>query len=110
MNFFNSEVVQDQLQSIYDTYVELQKTSENISSLPKDKAKKHVQNTKELIEKQKLFYVRLQLSSSTDEDAADMKNRIDLISNMFGYSTLLESLNGMEEYLERVLKDLDTPD
>ena len=110
MSFFNSEVVQDQLQSIYDTYSELAKTSDNISSMPKEEAQKHIQKTKALIEKQKLFYVRLQLSASTDEDAADMKNRIDLISQMFGHDTLLDCLGGMEVYLDKVMKDLDTRD
>jgi hypothetical protein len=107
MSFFNSEIVQEQLQKIYDTYIELQKSAEAIGEMPKDKAIKHIQKTKELIEKQKLFYTRLQLSSTEDEDAADMKHRIDLITNMFGYSTLSESLDSMNQYLDNVLRSLD---
>jgi hypothetical protein len=75
--------------------------------MPKEEALKHVEKTKNLIEKQKIFYTRLQLSSSMDEDAADMKHRIDLISNMFGYTNLNESLSSMENYLDRVAADLD---
>lgn len=107
MSFFNSEIVQEQLQSIYDTYVELLDNSDNLKSMPKEQALRHVEKTKNLIEKQKIFYTRLQLSSSMDEDAADMKHRIDLISNMFGYNTLIESLASMENYLDRVAEDLD---
>lgn len=107
MSFFNSEIVQEQLQSIYDTYVELLDNSDNLTSMPKEQALRHVEKTKNLIEKQKIFYTRLQLSASMDEDAADMKHRIDLISNMFGYTTLIESLTSMENYLDRVVADLD---
>jgi ribosome-binding ATPase YchF (GTP1/OBG family) len=110
MSFFNSEIVQEQLQSIYDTYVDLQKAAEAIGEMPKEKAIKHIEKTKNLIEKQKLFYTRLQLSSMEDEDAADMKHRIDLITNMFGYNTLSESLDSMNQYLDNVLRSLDKAD
>lgn len=108
MSFFNSEIVQEQLQSIYDTYVDLQKTAEALGQMPKEKAVRHIEKTKNLIEKQKIFYTRLQLSASEDEDAADMKHRIDLITNMFGYNTLSESLDSMTVYLDNVLRSLDT--
>ncbi|UYA57496.1 hypothetical protein SCREM1_39 [Synechococcus phage S-CREM1] len=107
MSFFNSEMVQDHLQSIYDTYMELYDKSEELATMPKEEALKHIGKTKELVEKQKIFYTRLQLSSSIDEDAADMKHRIDLISNMFGYNNLIDSLSSMEKYLDRVAADLD---
>jgi hypothetical protein len=107
MSFFNSEIVQEQLQSIYDTYVELLDNSDSLTTMPKEEALKHVEKTKNLIEKQKIFYTRLQLSSTMDEDASDMKHRIDLISNMFGYNNLMESLSSMENYLDRVAEDLD---
>jgi hypothetical protein len=110
MSFFNSEIVQVQLQSIYDTYLDLQKVAEAIGDMPKDKAIKHINKTKQLIEKQKLFYTRLQLSSKEDGDAADMKHRIDLITNMFGYKNLTESLNSMNLYLDNVLASLDRAD
>ena len=108
MSFFNSEIVQEQLQSIYDTYVDLQKTAEALGQMPKEKAVRHIEKTKNLIEKQKIFYTRLQLSASEDEDVADMKHRIDLITNMFGYNTLSESLDSMTVYLDNVLRSLDT--
>jgi hypothetical protein len=107
MSFFNSEIVQEQLQSIYDTYIELVDNSDNLTSMPKDEALRHVEKTKNLIEKQKIFYTRLQLSSYEDEQASDMKHRIDLISSMFGYRNLIESLESMEQYLDKVAKDLD---
>lgn len=107
MSFFNSQIVQKQLQIIYDTYLDLQKSAETIGQMPKPKAIEHVKKTKELIEKQKLFYVRLQLSSSEDQDASDMKHRIDLIVNMFGFETLIESLDSMSIYLDNVLVSLD---
>jgi hypothetical protein len=42
-----------------------------------------------------------------DEDAADMKHRIDLITNMFGYNSLSESLDSMNQYLDNILRSLD---
>lgn len=110
MSFFNSEIVQEQLQSIYDTYVDLNKTAEAIGQMPKDKAILHIEKTKNLIEKQKIFYTRLRLSSPEDPDAADMRHRIDLITNMFGYDNLSESLDSMTTYLDNVLRSLDNDD
>lgn len=107
MSFFNSPIVQEQLQTIYDTYLDLQKTPEAIGEMPKDLAIQHIERTKGLIDKQKLFYVRLQLSSLEDSEAADMKHRIDLISSMFGYDSLIDSLNSMNLYLDNVIRSLD---
>lgn len=107
MSFFNSDIVQEQLQTIYDSYVDLQKCGKAIGEMPIPTAINHINKTKQLIEKQRLFYTRLQLCSSEDNEARDMKQRIDLISDMFGYDTIVESLDSMTKYLDNVLRSLD---
>ena len=56
---------------------------------------------KVLIDKQRTFYGRLCLAASEDTDAADMKTRINALSQAFGYSDLMECMDAMVRTLEQ---------
>ena len=60
----------------------------------------HIEDCKNLIDKQKTFYGRLCLAASEDREAADMKSRINALSNAFGYKDLLECMDAMIQTLE----------
>ena len=60
----------------------------------------HIQDCKNLIDKQKTFYTRLCLASSEDPEASDMKERINALTNAFGYDDLIECMNAMVATLE----------
>ena len=63
----------------------------------------------DLIDKQRTFYTRLCLSAPEDSEAADMKERINLMSKAFGFENLYECLDKLTETLDAARKkELDT--
>ena len=92
-DFFKSEQVQDNLQDIFNTYQEVASMTSQLATMNK-------QDCKVLIDKQKTFYGRLCLAASEDSEAADMKTRINALSQAFGYMDLLECMDAMVETLE----------
>lgn len=99
-NFFKSEQVQSNLQDIFTTYQELASMTSKLGSMNKNEKLDHIEDCKILIDKQKTFYGRLCLAASEDPEAADMKTRINALSNAFGYKDLGECMDAMVETLE----------
>ena len=60
----------------------------------------HIDKTKELVEKQKLFYTRLALAAMEDQEASDLKTRINAMSQAFGYRDLGDCFDSMIEHLD----------
>ena len=64
----------------------------------------------DLIEKQKLFYTRLCLSAQTDNEAADMKTRVNAMCEAFGFKDLADCMDNMVKTLaDAKEKELDKP-
>jgi len=101
MSFFKSEQVQLDLQSIFSTYQEVASKTSTLSSMSSEEKIKHIEECKQLIDKQKTFYTRLSLASYDDPEASDMKQRINAMCNAFGYSDLSECMSAMIETLEK---------
>jgi|TARA_B100002019_G_scaffold70081_1_gene60303 hypothetical protein len=104
MSFFDSEQVQENLQDIFNTYQKLSYMTSKLPSMDSDQKLQHIDHCKSLIEKQKNFYTRLTLASYDDPSAAEMKTRINSLSNAFGYSHLGECLDAMVRTLEQAAK------
>ena len=68
----------------------------------------HIDKCKVLIDKQKNFYTRLTLASKEDAEAADMKTRIDALSQAFGYASLIDCMDAMLVTLESRKKSIRT--
>ena len=100
-NFFKSEQVQANLQDIFDTYQEVASMTSQLGSMSKKEKLEHIEDCKTLIDKQKTFYGRLCLAAAEDSEAADMKTRINALSNAFGYRDLAECMEAMVETLEQ---------
>ena len=99
-NFFNSEQVQSNLQDIFDTYQEVASMTAQLSTMSREERLDHIEDCKNLIDKQKTFYGRLCLAASEDREAADMKSRINALSNAFGYKDLAECMDAMIQTLD----------
>lgn len=99
--FFESDGVQDEIQQIFSDYRHLATASEKLGHLTKDKRKEHIDKTKELIEKQKIFFTRLQLAASEDAEAADLKVRITAMAQTFGYRDVIDCFDKMVVTLEQ---------
>ena len=79
-----------------------------LATMSKEEKLEHIEDCKNLIDKQKTFYGRLCLAPDNAE-AADMKTRIDALSNAFGYQHLSECLEAMVMTLEQAAKqEVDT--
>ena len=98
--FFNSDQVQNNLQDIFNTYQEVAAMTAKLATMSREERLDHIEDCKNLIDKQKTFYGRLCLAASEDREAADMKSRINALSNAFGYKDLLECMNAMIQTLE----------
>jgi len=98
--FFNSAQVQDNLQDIFNTYQEVAAMTAQLSTMSRQERLDHIEDCKNLIDKQKTFYGRLCLAASEDREAADMKSRINALSNAFGYKDLAECMDAMIKTLE----------
>ena len=107
MSFFNSNQVQKNLQDIFNTYQALAQKSSQLTRMSKEERAVHIEECKELIDKQKTFYFRLQLAAKEDKEALDMKDKINQLSQAFGYDTLLTCMDAMILTLENAEKDLD---
>ena len=100
MSFFKSEQVQHDLQSIFSYYQEIASDTSRLGIMDREEKLGHIQDCKNLIDKQKTFYTRLCLASSEDPEASDMKERINALTNAFGYDDLIECMNAMVATLE----------
>ena len=101
MSFFQSDQVQSNLQDIFSTYQKLSYMTSRLPSMDKEQKLEHIENCKSLIDKQKTFYGRLCLAASEDTEAADMKTRINALSQAFGYRDLAECMDAMVMTLEQ---------
>ena len=98
--FFNSDQVQNNLQDIFNTYQEVAAMTAQLSTMSREERLDHIEDCKNLIDKQKTFYGRLCLAASEDSEAADMKSRINALSNAFGYKDLAECMDAMISTLD----------
>ena len=100
MSFFKSEQVQQDLQSIFSYYQEIASDTSRLGIMDREEKLGHIQDCKNIIDKKKTFYTRLCLASSEDPEASDMKERINALTNAFGYDDLIECMTAMVATLE----------
>jgi hypothetical protein len=104
--FFNSENVQNSINDIFKTYQRLSFMQSRLATMDAEQRLEHIENTKELVEKQKLFYTRLCLASMEDQEAADLKVRINAMSQAFGYRDLGDCFDNMIQHLDNAKKSV----
>ena len=117
-DFFQSEVVQEELEAIQECYTELLKMSAGLKDFKPAEKLEHIEKTLELVAKQKVFYARLQLAANElqdDDSAKEIKSKIEMMSGDYHSGmNLTMILDHMEEKLRSWRKDLrdqgvDTP-
>ena len=109
MSFFKSEQVQTNLHDIFETYQDIASMTSKLGSMSKQEKLDHIEDCKVLIDKQRTFYGRLCLAASEDTEAADMRTRINALSQAFGYRDLLECMYALVATLEAAAqREVDT--
>ena len=108
--FFESEQVQENLNDIFTTYHEIASQTNHLHKMDVEERITHIDKCKDLIDRQKNFYTRLILASKEDAEAADMRTRIDALSQAFGYKSLLDCMDAMLVTLGRAEKSQSDSD
>ena len=107
MKFFDSEIIQQEMQEIADMQDKIYENVFAFANMDDDEKLEHLKLLKNLIEKQKILYTRLSLSN--DPQAKQMKENIIKSANMMGipsemdlsflFSKMTEMIELMEEKL-----------
>jgi len=108
MSFFESKMVQDELKSINDLQEIVYAGIFKFPAMDRSEKLNHIKMLEELLEKQKVLYMRLSLSD--DPDAKLMKERIQESAALMGITKgddIASHLNGMSEVLEKFKQTLD---
>ena len=104
MRFFQSEIVQEELQEINELQQELYGKMMNMQALSHEDRVEHIENLKLLLEKQRVMYTRLSLSD--DPEAVKLKKQLEQSVVMMGFPAgtdmqiLFDGMKGTIENLE----------
>jgi len=86
MSFFDSEIVKQELEDIYNMQLKIAKDVLKFPLMSKEERDEHVNLLSDLLEKQQLLYTRLSLSD--DPKAVEMKNQIKESSKLLGFGDM----------------------
>ena len=106
--FFDSEIVQDELREINDLQQEIYGDLTDFPTLPDEKKKEHILKLTELLERQRVMYTRLSLSE--DEEAKALKKQLEMSVVMMGFpegTDISILFSGMQQTIERLRQYVD---
>ncbi len=107
--FFESEIVQDELNEINELQQQIYGKIMNIVNLSREDRTEHVEKLKILLEKQRVMYTRLSLSD--DPMAIKMKEQLQQSVQLMGFpqGTDIQVLfDGMKQTIENLNQQVDT--
>ena len=106
--FFDSEIVQDELREINDLQQEIYGDLTDFPTLPDEKKKEHILKLTELLERQRVMYTRLSLSE--DEEAKALKKQFEMSVVMMGFpegTDISILFSGMQQTIEKLRQYVD---
>lgn len=111
MSFFDSDLVRSEMTKISDLQEEIYKSVFSFYTMSKDEKLKHIEKLEELIDVQKVLYMRLSLSD--DPEALKMKEQILLSAEMMGMpkgADMNVLFKDMSKMVDLMKNQLDAPD
>jgi len=108
MSFFDSELVQKEMQDIQDLHEKIYTSMFAFSTLSKEDRLDHITCMEELINKQRILYTRLSLSD--DPVAKEMKVNLEKTAMSMGMPDDMDMntiFNTMEEIIDKMKGKLD---
>jgi hypothetical protein len=105
MSFFNSPIVQEEIERISELGTLIAENVLLFPSLSDNQKKERVKTLQEMLDKIKLFYTRLSLSD--DVEAKQMKDKMNEASVMMGDETLLDACDKIQYLIDEMRKALD---
>lgn len=82
-NFFDSDIIQEELEEIENLQEFIYNNILNFVMMNRENKLKHIDKMTELLEKQRIMYVRLSLSD--DEEAIEMKENLQKSFSLMGF-------------------------
>lgn len=102
MSFFDSEIVQQELEDISDLQKRLTKDIFKFPSMTKEEKEEHMDVLESLLEKQQLLYTRLSLSD--DPKAIEMKQQVIESSKLLGFGNA--DINSIFKSMKMTIKNI----
>jgi vacuolar-type H+-ATPase subunit E/Vma4 len=106
--FFNSEIVQEELDEIRRMQEEIYGQVMNIDTLTSEERHDHIEDLCELLEKQRIMYTRISLSD--DPQALELKNQMQQSVKMLGFpegTDMNVLFSGMRKTIEALRQHID---
>ena len=106
MSFFDSDIIREELEEISEIQRRLVKISPKMPFMENEELVKYFDSIIDLIEKQKIFYARLQFSE--DPEAQKAKRDMTETAIMLGMpvdGSVMELYNSYIEYLRQMRED-----
>ena len=106
--FFDSEIVQDELREINDLQQEIYGDLTDFPSLSQEDKKEHILKLTELLDRQRVMYTRLSLSE--DEEAKALKKQLEMSVVMMGFpegTDISILFSGMQQTIEKLRQYVD---
>ena len=107
-DFFDSEIVQDELEEINKMQQDIYKDAFTFPSLSREDRMEHIESLKILLNKQRVMYTRLSLSD--DPTAKELKSQIEQSVTMMGFpagTSMNVLFDGMRETIETLESAVD---
>lgn len=105
--FFDSEIIQEELEEINKLQEEIYRSILDFGQLPREDKLEHIEKLSDLLERQKIMYTRLSLSD--DPEAKEMKMNLKKSVAIMGFpletdmNLLFDSMTKTIESLKRYL-------
>ena len=106
--FFESEIVQDELNEINKMQEEIYGNMMSFAELDLDEKMEHIEQLTELLDKQKVMYTRLALSD--DPQAIEMKDKLRQSVTMLGFpegTDITVLFDSMRQTIESLKQNVD---
>ena len=106
--FFESEIVQDELNEINEMQQEIYRDLTSFGTLDSEEKKEHIEKLSTLLEKQRLMYTRISLSD--DPKAIEMKEHLQQSVQMMGFpqgTDMNVLFDNMDKTINNLKKNVD---
>ena len=108
-DFFDSNIVQKELQEINELQMSIYKNAMKFGTFSREDKVDHIEKLTELLEKQRVMYTRISLSK--DPEAIDLKKHLQKSVELLGFpegTDMLLLFSGMSNTIENLKKSIDT--
>ena len=108
-NFFDSDIVREELQEIIELQMSIYKNAMKFGTFSREDKVEHIEKLTELLERQRVMYTRISLSDDTE--AIDLKNHLQKSVELMGFpegTDMLLLFSGMSNTNDNMKSQLDT--